>query len=273
MAAIGQSRPTTATTIRTPLFILGVALALLAFLVMFAFGIVFANRYQPVGQARVVVAAQDIDPREPITPDMVTLGTVPANAIPPKAFLRLPDLSGYSALVLIYKGQAITANVVASNPDQIASGTASSFLPIPQGYVAMTLPTSEQQGVAGFIAQGDYIDVIATVNTGQFSPASPRTVARTVFNSLYVIRVGTQSVVPRQGQVQGLATSITVVMSLCDAQYMDWLLANATVKYALLSYHDYQKSAAPADAGCPSTAAPALIGPTQVDARWGFTKS
>ena len=33
MAAIGQSRPT-ATGIRTPLFILGVALALLAFLLM-----------------------------------------------------------------------------------------------------------------------------------------------------------------------------------------------------------------------------------------------
>ena len=38
MAAIGQTRPARTTNIRTPLFILGVGLALLAFLVMFAFG-------------------------------------------------------------------------------------------------------------------------------------------------------------------------------------------------------------------------------------------
>src|SRR5438874_1075909 len=188
-------------------------------------------------------------------------------AVPPHSFLRAADLTGFSALVAIYKGQTVTGNVVASNPDQI---TPSSFLPIPQGYIALTLPTSEQQGVAGFIAQGDYIDVIATVNTQLFSPVSPRQVTRTVFTSVYILRVGPQSVVPRQGQAQGLSSSITVLMSLCDAQYMDWLLSNATLKYDLLSYRHYTKQQAPPDPACPSTAAPGIIGPAQVQGRWGF---
>jgi len=267
MAAISQTRPARTTNVRTPLFILGVGLALLAFLVMFAFGILFANRSQTGSQVRVVVAAQDIDAREPITPDMLTTAAIPSTAVPPHSFLRAGDLTGSSALVAIYKGQPITANVVASNPDQI---TPSSFLPIPQGYVALTLPTSEQQGVAGFIAQGDYIDVIATVNTQLFSTVNPRQVTRTVFTSVYIIRVGPQSVVPRQGQGQGLSSSVTVLMSLCDAQYMDWLLSNASLKYALLSYHDYAKEQAPPDSACPSTTAPGLIGPAQVQGRWGF---
>ena len=136
--------------------------------------------------------------------------------------------------------------------------------------MALTLPTSEQQGVAGFIAQGDYIDVIATVNTQLFSSVNARQVTRTVFTSVYILRVGPQSVVPRQGQGQGLSSSVTVLMSLCDAQYMDWLLSNASLKYALLSYHDYTKEQAPPDSACPSTTAPGLIGPAQVQGRWGF---
>ena len=272
MAAITQTRPAR-TGIRTPLFVVGVALALLAFLLMFAFGIVFVNRSQAPGQVRVVVAARDIDSREPITADMITLSPVPVNALPPKAYLKLSDLTGYSALVTIPRGQALTANIVASNPDQLAAGVASSFLPIPQGYVALTLPTGEQQGVAGYIAQGDDINVIATLNTGIFSPASPRMVTRTVFTNVYVIRVGPPSAAPKQGQMQGVASSLTVVMSLCDAQFMDWLTLNANLKYALLSFHDYQKSVAPADPTCPPTNEPGIIGPAQVEARWGFTKS
>lgn len=273
MAAIAQSptRPAPTSGVRTPLFIFGVALALLAFLIMFAFGFVYVGRSQTGATVRVVVAARDIDAREPITPDMLSIGTFPASALPQqKTFTRTAALIGYAAVVPIYKGEAITDNLV-TNSDAV-SPSQSSYLPIPQGYVALTLPTGEQMGVAGYIAQGDYIDVIATVNTAQFSPANPRSVARTVFTSLYVIRVGPQSVVPRQGQPQGVSSSITVLMTQCDAQYLDWLLQNATLKYTLLSYHDYQTAQPSPDPGCSPVTEPALIGPAQVDSRWGFTK-
>ena len=145
MASIGQARP--ATTVRTPLFILGVALALVAFLAMFAFGVVFTARSQNSGQLRVVVAARDIQPREPITPDMLSLATLPATAAPPKAFVRTTDLTGYSAVVEIYKGQTMTPNIVSSSPDQLAGPSASTFLPIPEGYIAITVPKDKPQGV------------------------------------------------------------------------------------------------------------------------------
>jgi pilus assembly protein CpaB len=272
MAAIGQSRPLAATNIRTPLFIFGVALALVAFLAMFAFGIVFVSRTQPTGSVPVVVAKANIDAREPITSDMLTMTSLPASAVPPNAYLHIADLTGFAAVVQIYKGEPISANLVVSNPDQLAIGTASPVLPIPSGFVALTLPTSEQQGVAGFIAQGDYIDVIAAVNTGQFSQRNPRTVTHTVFTNLYVIRVGPQSAIQRQGQVQGVTSSITVVMTQCDANLMTWLLLNATIKYTLLSSHDYNKTPLQPDSSCPPTTAPGMIGPAQIDARWHFTQ-
>lgn len=273
MAAIGQTRAAPpANKVRTPIFVLGVALALGAFLLMLIFGLIFAGRIQTGGTTLVVVAQQPIDPRAPITADLLTVSAIPNSAVPPRAFLRVTDLTGYFAVVPIYKGEPITGNIVSANPDLINPSSATSYLPIPQGYIAITLPTGEQQGVAGFIAQGDYIDVIATVNTGQFSSASPRVVTLTVFKDLYVIRVGPQSVVPRQGQPQGVSSSLTVLLTLCDAQYLDWMLSNATLKYALESYKDYRPAPSGPDPSCPSTASPALIGPSEVQARWDFAR-
>lgn len=270
MAAIGQTRPAAA-GIRTPLFILGVALALLAFLLMLIFGAIFASKSHTTSSFRVVIATQDIAPREPITAGMIASSTVSSDSVPPKAFTRVADLTGYAAVVEILKGEVVTSNIVTANGDLLGEAT-SAYLPIPAGYVALTLPTGEQQGVAGYIAQGDDINIIATVNTGLISPTNSRMVTRTVFTSVYVIRVGPESTVPRQGVAQGLASSLTVVMSLCDAQYMTWLILNASLKYVLLSYHDYAQSASQADPTCPSTAEPGIIGPGQIDARWQFTR-
>jgi Flp pilus assembly protein CpaB len=270
MTAQMPSQARSSSGMRTPLFLVGVALALVAFIAMFAFGIVFVNRSGGGQLVAIVTAAEDIQAREPILPTMLSVTQLPANAIPPKAFLHVADVSGYSAVVPIFKGQAITSNVVASQPDLITG--ASAYLPIPQGSVAMTMPTNEQQGVAGYIAQGDYIDVIATVNSGLFTPANPRTLTKTVFSNLHVIRVGPPSTAPKEGQPQGISSSLTVVMSLCDAQYMNWLLLNASLKYVLMSYHDYSPAAAATPGpACPSTATPEIVGPRQADARWGFT--
>ena len=68
MAAIGQTRaafpaPAPQSKVRTPLFIFGVALALVAFLVMFASGIVFVNRSLPTGTVPAGVAKANIDAR------------------------------------------------------------------------------------------------------------------------------------------------------------------------------------------------------------------
>jgi pilus assembly protein CpaB len=258
--------------LRTPIFLLGVGMALLAFILMFTFGILFANRTQSGAQVSVVVASQDIQAREVITPDMLTVTSIPVAALPPHAFLGLADVSGDSALVSIYKGQPITVNVVASSPDQITAAT-SSYLPIPQGYVALTIPTGELQGVGGYVAPGDYINIIATVNSDLFQSKPSRTLTRTVYSGIHVIRVGTPSAGPKEGQAFGVSSSLTVVVSECDAQYLQWLLTNVTLKYLLLSYKDYAtNSLSSPDASCLPTDLPPVIGPAAVNARWEFTK-
>ncbi len=78
MAVIGQARPG-GMTIRTPLFVLGVALALLAFLAMFAFGLLFSRGVSGGTEIRAVVAQRDIQPREPISDEMLTIAAAPSS--------------------------------------------------------------------------------------------------------------------------------------------------------------------------------------------------
>lgn len=272
MAAVGQARSANALPgIRMPIFILGVTLALLAFLAMFAFGIVFASRSSSVAQTHAVVALVEIPAREPITLDKVAMVTVPAPASP-GALTRLSQINGLSAIVTIHKGQTLTDNVVTANPDLLTAAGASSFLPIPQGYVAIALPTSEQQGVAGYIAQGDYINVTATIDVAGFGPNLRGSVTKTVFRGLYVIRVGPASVAAKEGQAQGSTSSLTVVMSQCDANFMTWLVQNASLKYALESNKDYGTPPTAPDPSCTQAQIDKPIGAPEIDARWGFTK-
>jgi len=251
---------------RAPLFAVGFILALIAFVGVFILGRVASNAV--AGSVVVIVAARDIEPREVIDVHALTLSRVPATAAPPSSLARIADVAGSTAQVKILRGQPITANIITSTPDQITD-PAPAFLPIPQGDVAFTLPTNEQQGVGGYIAAGDYIDIIATVNTTVVSAPNPKVVTATVFRHVHVLRVGPPVDTRKGGQQQGVSSSLTVVLSECDAKVLDWLIANANLRYLLESYKDYEPAAAPAPAPCVATG---VIGPQQVDAQFQFTK-
>lgn len=248
--------------------ILGLVVAFLAFVGVFLVG-TSTGRPAQVAQVSVVAAARDIQARETLTPDMLVMASVPVNALPAGAETSMGSVKGQIALVGILKGQVLTTNVVAPSADSAAAPV--SYLPIPPGFVARAIPTGEQQGVAGYVAVGDYINVIATVNTNLFGDAASKQVTKLVFANLHVIRVG-PATPGKAGQTQGVSSSLTVVMSACDAEMMDWLLANTKITYVLLSYKDYTSPQTARDPKCPTVDPTSGIGPTQVNARYGFTR-
>lgn len=212
-----------------------------------AFVLVALNAGQQSNSPRisVVLATKDLQARVPIDAASLELSSLPVPGSYPKVyFTRIEDVQGMVPLVAIPQGQAITSNDVAK-PNQ-ALGAQSEFLPIPSGYVALTIPTSEQQGVADYIQPDDYISVIATVSTGN------KVASKTIFTNLHVIRVGIQ------GSSTGgsNASSLTVVITECQAEVITWFLNYASLKYSLESFHDYlQTSPQSPDPGCPTVAA------------------
>lgn len=161
------------------------------------------------------------------------------------------------------KGQPLLENLVGKTAEVI--GPQSGLLPLPQGQVADTLPSAELVGVAGYIRSGDYIDVIAVVVPKGGGSAN----VRTVYSGIHVIRVGAAGEqAAAQSQAAAPSTSITVAVTECQAEFLNWFLANASLKYTLLSSQDYAAAGtAPADTGCPASG---TKGVTQADVqgRW-----
>jgi hypothetical protein len=115
---------------------------------------------------------------------------------------------------------------------------------------------------------GDRITILASVNTQVFGVSPAVLSVRTVFKDLVVLRVG--PVASQQG-ASPVSTSLTVMVTACDSEYLFWLLNNAVLKYELESFKDYGSLPTEPDPKCPSILAAGGVGPKEVDGKWHFT--
>src|SRR5487761_6046 len=243
-----------------------------AILAVLAFGTAAALASLPLLSSsttgtQVVVAKNTITARTRIQASDLELRSI--SPTPPESFTTVALVAGKGARVDIPAGSPVTANLITTSPDQLNSSDAT-YLPIPQGYVALTVPTSEEIGVAGYIQVGDRLVVLATISTAAFGPGAARPVVRTVFRDMIVIRVGPPSP-PGQSSTPQLTSSLTVLVTSCDAEFLFWLLNNAVLKYELESSSDYGITPTAADSKCPNLSSATGVGPKQVDDRWHFT--
>jgi len=251
-----------------PFIIGGGALALLTFVGV----LLYANSAaggSSAGNVPVVVAAHDLAIRVPISPADLTIASYHADDVPPGVFAKVSQLTNVVAAVNIAKGQPVTSNLVVGATDAVL-GPQSGYLPIPSGFVALTIPTGEQTGVAGYIQVGDYISLVATL-TGKTA-----TNVRTIYTNIPVIRVGaaTSDTAPAQGtssappKTGGLTTSLTIVVTQCQAEYISWFLSNGGLRYTLESYKDYLPQDQQADQACKDVNAAGGVTAAQVASKW-----
>jgi pilus assembly protein CpaB len=243
--------------------VVGAILAVLAFGTAAAVASLPLLSSSPSG-TKVVVAKNAIAARTRIQLSDLELKVITPK--PPESFTDIATVAGKGARVDIPGGSPVTANLITQSPDQLGTSDVT-FLPIPTGYVGYTIPTSEQVGVAGYVQVGDRITVLATVNTSVFGPGPSSQVVRTVYKDLIVIRVG-----PATGTQAGasgqLTSSLTVLVTTCDAEYIFWLLNNASLKYELESFTDYGPTPTARDTSCQT---PGGVGPLEVNKKWHFT--
>jgi pilus assembly protein CpaB len=247
--------------------VVGAILAVLAFAT--AAGLASLSLVQSnTSGTRIVVARNNITARTRIQAgDLELKAFTPAV---PQAFVDLGAVSGKGARVDIAAGQPVTANMITSSGDLLGTSDVA-YLPIPTGYVAVQVPTGELLGVGGYVQVGDRITMLATINTAIFGAGGAgSSIVRTVFRDLDVIRVGPSSTAPA---TSGQTSSLTVVVTACDAEYVFWLLNNATLKYTLESFKDYAPAPTQADSSCPKPSSASGVGPKDVDKRWHFTST
>ena len=249
--------------------VLGVILAVVAFLGV-ALLAIYVSSQNSAGNVSVIVTTRDVQARETFTSDMLTTQSVPNQGVQPGHYTKASDLIGQSAAVSIPKGQQVTSNLLYTN-NGLQTAT-NAYLPIPKGWVARAIPTGELQGVAGYVQAGDYINVITAISVTP--PGQPtRNVSKTTFTNVRVIAVGPAgSKSSSSSSSSGVSSSLTVILTECDAEYFDWLINNATkLTYTVLSYKDYGPAPTQPVASCPPTTSTG-VGPAQVDARFHFSQ-
>jgi len=98
-----------------------------------------------------------------------------------------------------------------------------------------------------------------------------------VFTNVHVLKVGaatgqlTTGGQPAASQTGGVASSLTLVMTQCDWEFLRWLQANSTLTYTLGSYQDYKPQDTKPDPTCQDATAAHGVGPASADKRWNFT--
>jgi Flp pilus assembly protein CpaB len=264
------------------LIIIGLLVAVAAGGGVFLYGTLFGGGGGGVlsGGTFVVVAAQAIPVRHQITDADLT--TTKISPVLPNTYTQTKDVKGLISELFISKGSLITSDMLARDVGLIPAGSAPAYLPLASGYVAMTIPTGEQQGVAGHITLGDYITVIASANV-VIPPAAAKIVSKTVFTNIHIIGLGpaVANVQPAsgaaapggtQGTTSGLTSSLTIELTQCDAEFMTWFLGNMTIRYTLESFNDYLKQPpTTADPTCQTIKDAHGVSFKTVDAKYGFS--
>jgi Flp pilus assembly protein CpaB len=269
--------------------IIGLLLAVVAFGAVFLIGNLSggANLGGPP-QTSVVVAKQAIPLRHQITANDLTIGKISASGSTQltNVYTNTHDVVNLISEINISQGSVITSDMLAKDINLVPSGAAPAYLPLAKGYVAMTIPTGEQQGVAGHISLGDYITVIVSAQSSLFATgaaqAQPKPITKTVYQNLRIIGLGPASAgvssangggsASGGGATTGVTSSLTVELTQCDAEYLTWFLANTTVRYTLISYKDY--GTPPEDNGdvtCKTVDAAGGVSPAKIDAKFHFT--
>jgi pilus assembly protein CpaB len=218
---------------------------------------------QAVESKRIIIANRDIAARVKITPEMLTAVNRPVNEVEPGALSDPKQAEGDIALINILANSTVTDTKV-GRPAEL--GLTARLKP---GMRAVTIPVDRVKAVAGLIAPGDKVDVMASVPRG----------AGSVPHTYAIIRDSTVLAVNEQLDTAGVAdgaspapddtnpTLVTLAVTAQQAQLLTSADLNTTLRLALrspnepmrslpeedLQYPDVAKNAAPpAPAAAPS---------------------
>jgi len=213
------------------LLIFGVFLAIVAFGGALLVGRTSGGTTAIGGGAKntdVVVATQEIAASTQITAALVIIQKLSEDTVPPFAFRDKNLVIGKYAAIPIHANAAVIDTDIVSDAGSVVPAK-QAFLKIPPGQVAMQIPTGELVGAGGYIQPDDRIDVLVT------STVNGKSLTKVTFTNLHIIRVG-----PAGGpNARGISSSLTVIVTLQQAQDLKWLLDNTNYKYVLKAVDDY----------------------------------
>ncbi len=176
---------------------------------------------------RVVVAALTITLGGKIKPEQVQLVEWPENLIPQGAFTEVSKAVDRVAITDFISGEPILESRLA--PEGSTAGLSAI---IPSGTRAITVRVDEVIGVAGFIAPGTFVDVIATsVNLGGEQEKSN---SKIILQNVKVLASGQKTEIQQEGKEGKPVEVKTVTLQVTPDQAESVALAATAGKLQLV---------------------------------------
>jgi pilus assembly protein CpaB len=176
---------------------------------------------------QVIVAAQEIPPRVPITAAMLGRATRPTSAIDPNAMTDPKQVVGALSLITIPAGSSVTSAMI-GHPADIG-------LPVrmARGMRAVSVQIDKVKGISGLVEPGDRVDVIAQPPKANSAPPP----ASAILRGVRVLAIGdsleNSSATPSPQEAN--ATTVTLEVTPKQADLLVMADLNTTLRLALRS--------------------------------------
>jgi len=175
----------------------------------------------------VVVAVSSIPEHVKVTNEMVTLKSLPSEAVNADAARSLEEIVGFTTKTEIYNDEQILKSKVASGAEQ-----ESLSFRIPENMRAITIPMNEISGVAGYVVKGDKLDIIVTYEDPLINPSL---MTITQFQNIEVLEKGPAVTSTVEGTPinTGVSTSLTLLVTQAQAEVIAYANVHGVIHMTL----------------------------------------
>lgn len=181
-----------------------------------------ASQENKVEMSEVVVALTPIPAHVKVTEEMLGIKEIPVEAVHADTYTTIADVVGGTTTTELIAGeQVLTERIVATDEE------ATLAYRIPENMRAMTVATSEVDGVGGYVMAGDKLDVLVS-----YTPSEGTQVAYTQLQNIEVLERGPNNDAA-DSSASGVPTSLTLLVSPAQAEVIAFGSLNGTIYFTL----------------------------------------
>lgn len=181
---------------------------------------------EPINYKKVVTALNDIPAHVVLTAEMVSLVDIPEQSFTIEMYSTAEEVVGATTNATIYKGETLSKNRLITEENKATSSLA---YRIPENMRAVSVPVNEVTGVAGYINEGDRIDLVVSYKAPEIRENAP--VVYTQFQNLEVLAVGHAKRTPEEQNT--LPNSLTLLVRPEQAEVLSYAMENGSLQLTL----------------------------------------
>ena len=180
--------------------------------------------------SEVVVAISEIPAHVKVTEEMLEIKEIPSEAVHADTYTDIADVVGGTTTTELIAGEQVLT-------DRIVSDVGDSELSyrIPENMRAITVPSSEVNGVGGYIVSGDKLDILVS-----YVPSEGVQVVYTQLQNIEVLETGANNAATAETE-SGVPTSLTLLVTPAQAEVIAYANLSGSFHFTLRNPVDTAK--------------------------------